>query len=133
MAEKTVPSPTETPEATTRSESTRESERYVAPPVDIYETDEGLVLLADLPGVAPDQLKVDVKEDILTIEAHPSAELQGTPVVREFELCGFFRQFQLNERIDVNRITAKLKHGVLTLTLPKAEEARPKKIKVEIA
>lgn len=133
MAEKTVETPVETQVSNVASESTRANEQFVAPPVDIYETEDGLVLLADLPGVTADKLNISVKDDILTIEARTEHSASGTPVYCEFELPSFFRQFQLSEQIDSTRISASLKHGVLTLQLPKAEAAKPKTIKVEIA
>jgi len=132
MAEKTVANPVEVQEPAQVRETTRQEERFVAPPVDIYETEEGLVLLADLPGVTADRLNVDVKDDVLTIEGRTELPAHGTPVWREFELPSFFRQFQLPQQVDVAKITATLRHGVLTLKLPKAEAAKPKTIKVQI-
>lgn len=132
MAEKTVATPMDAQETAQARETTREEERFVSPPVDIYETEEGLVLLADIPGVTADRLSVDVKDDVLTIEGRTEHPSEGTPVYQEFELPNFFRQFQLSEQVDVARITASLKHGVLTLKLPKAEAAKPKTIKVQV-
>ena len=57
----------------------------------------------------------------------------GGPVYREYGLVNFFRQFELNEKVDQSKISAELKHGVLTLNLPKAEEAKPRKIEVRAA
>lgn len=132
MAEKTVATPMDAQETTQARETTREEERFVSPPVDIYETEEGLMLLADIPGVTADRLSVDVKDDVLTIEGRTELPAEGTAVYQEFELPNFFRQFQLSEQVDVARITASLKHGVLTLKLPKAEAAKPKTIKVHV-
>ncbi len=132
MAEKTVATPVEAREGAEAQETTREQVRFVTPPVDIYETEDGLVLLADLPGVTPERLTVSVNDNILTIEGRTEYTPIGTPIYWEFELPSFYRQFQLSEQIDSSRISAKMKHGVLTLTLPKAEVARPKTIKVEV-
>ncbi len=57
---------------------------------------------------------------------------QGVPLYREFQLGNFFRQFRLADTVDSNRIQAELRHGVLTLQLPKAEEAKPRKIAVQV-
>jgi HSP20 family protein len=131
MAEKTV-APDMPEQSTPARETTREDERYLAPPVDIYATDDGLVVLADLPGVSTDRLNISVKDDILTIEGRTESTMPGTPVYREFDLPSFFRQFQLADSVDVSNITAAMKHGVLALTLPKAEAAKPKTIKVAV-
>src|SRR5215813_3440096 len=131
MAEQTVA----TPEAqkTTMTESTRHHERYVAPPVDIYETRDGLVVLADVPGVAKDALEVRVDNNMLTIRGHARHGVPGEVTYREYELVNFFRQFELSEKVDQGQITADLKCGVLTLHLPKAEEAKPRQIEVCVA
>ncbi len=128
MAEKTVPA-AEEPREPAR-EPTRAEESYVAPPVDIHEDEQGLVVVADLPGVESGALDVQVDGGVLTIHARASHVAAGTPVYREFELSGFFRQFQLPEEIEVARISADLKHGVLTLRLPRAARAQPQRIQV---
>jgi len=132
MAEKTVATPVETREGAEAQETTREQVRFVTPPVDIYETEDALVLLADLPGVTPERLTVSVNDNILTIEGRTEYAPIGAPIYWEFELPSFYRQFQLSEQIDTSRISAKMKNGVLTLTLPKAEVAKPKTIKVQV-
>jgi len=130
MAEKTVATPdVQQPKA---MENTRNQERYVAPPVDIYETQDGLVVLADLPGVAKEALDVRVDNNILTIRGHARHAVPGDIGYREYELVNFFRQFELNEKVDQQRISADLKCGVLTLNLPKAEEAKPRQIEVHV-
>jgi HSP20 family molecular chaperone IbpA len=111
-------------------EPTRADEVFVAPPADIYEDDDGLVVVADLPGIAPEALDVRVEQRILTITAHAQPAPSGTPLHREYELTGFFRQFQLPEEVDTTRIEAELKQGVLTLKLPRAAEQQPRRIEV---
>jgi HSP20 family molecular chaperone IbpA len=133
MAEKTVATPADAASHASDREATRADERYITPPVDIYETTDGLVLVADLPGVPNENLDIQVKNDILTISARVKDEAPGAPVYREFELASFFRQFQLAESVDTERIAARLSNGVLELTLPKAEAAKPKTIKVELS
>ncbi len=130
MAEKTVATPNRTTDRA--QEMTRERERYVAPPVDIYETPDGLTVLADLPGVGKDGLDIQVKDDILTIVARSQNAPKGEPIYREFQPVSYQRQFQLSDAVDTGRISAEFKHGVLTLRLPKAEEAKPKKVEVKV-
>jgi len=130
MAEKTVAAPEVQKPSTT--ESTRNHERYVALPVDIYETRDGLVVLADLPGVAQEALDVRVDNNVLTIRGQARHVAPGDAIYREYELVNFFRQFELNDKVDQSRITADLKCGVLTLQLPKAEEAKPRQIEVRV-
>ncbi len=134
MAEKTVPVPSG-PERSGGSgrEITRAQERHLRPAVDIYETSDGLVLMADLPGVAKEGLRVDVDGDLLTITGKANHVAPGDPIYREYELANFYRQFELNEEIDREKISAELKHGVLKLNLPKAEKAKPKQIEVKVA
>jgi HSP20 family protein len=69
---------------------------------------------------------------LLTIRGKPAHVAPGEPIYREYELVNFFRQFELNERVDQSKIAADLKHGVLTSLLPRAEEAKPRKIDVRI-
>ena len=131
MAERTVAAPQDQgAEISTRQEGTRAQEQYVAPPVDIYETNDGLVVVADLPGVNKDGLSIEVKDDVLTLQGRTQHAIPGRPVYQEFELLNFFRQFQLSDTVDVQKISAELKHGVLTLNLPKSERAKPRKIEV---
>lgn len=132
MAEKTVPQYTRENDTPAREE-TRSQERYVAPPVDIYETPDGLVVLADLPGVAKEGLDLRVENGLLTIRGKAAHAAQGEPVYREYELVNFFRQFELNDKVDQRNISAELKNGVLTLNLPKAEESKPRRIDVRVA
>jgi HSP20 family molecular chaperone IbpA len=132
MAEKTVAAHAQQKTPTTREE-TRSQERYITPPVDIYETADGLVVKADLPGVAKEGLDVRVENNLLSIRGKANHTAPGEPIYREYGLVNFFRQFELNERVDQLKISAELKHGVLTLNLPKAEEAKPKKVEIKVA
>ena len=130
MAEHTVAAPEV--QKSPMTERTRHHERYVAPPVDIYETPDGLVVLADVPGVATEALEVRVDHNVLTIRGHARHIVPGEVLYREYELVNFFRQFELSDKVDQGRITADLKSGVLTLNLPKAEEAKPRQIEVRV-
>lgn len=113
--------------------ATREETRYQIPPVDIFETNGGLTVMADLPGVEKDKIDVRVDQNILTIQGRTEPKPLGDSVYNEFALLDYFRQFQLNEAVDQSKITAEYKHGVLTIQLPKAEKAKPKQIAVNVA
>lgn len=130
MAEKTVAMSEPQEEQAVQPEETRTRGRYVAPPVDIYEVSDGLVVTADVPGITQEQIEVRVDNHILTIRGQVSEPVGADPSYREYELVNYFRQFELSDTVDEGKITADLKHGVLTLTLPKAEEAKPRKIAV---
>lgn len=130
MAERTIATPGAPARMRPGREGTRARDRYLAAPVDIYETPQELVLLADLPGVHRDDLEVRVEDGVLTIQGRPRPAASGRLVAQEFELAPYFRQFELGEVIDQARIAAELKHGVLTLHLPKVQPARPRRIEV---
>ena len=130
MAEKTIAAQREQTPA--GRERTRSQESFVAPPVDIYETQDGLFVMTDLPGVAKDDLDIKVEDNVLTIQGATSQSMRRSLVAREYELVGFFRQFELSDSVDQTKISAELKHGVLKLYLPKPEEAKPRKIDVKI-
>jgi HSP20 family protein len=131
MAEKTVPAPSG-PQRKGDRELTRARERHAAPPVDIYEMADALVLTADLPGVSKEGLEVRIDDEVLTISGKAAHAAPGDPIYREYDLPNFFRQFELSEEVDRDRVSAELKNGVLTLRLPKAERARPKQIEVKV-
>ncbi len=130
MAEKTVPTAAQETQPAAQ-EPTRNAERYLAPAVDIYETKEGLVVLADLPGVKIENVDVRVDEGVLTIEGRTSHNPAANPIYREFALASFFRQFQLPEQVDVAAINAKLDRGVLRVERPWAAKVKPRKIEVK--
>jgi HSP20 family protein len=132
MAEKTVAATSGKQPVATGRETTRDQERYIQPPVDIYELPEGLELLADLPGVAPGDLNVRLEDNILTIQAKAHHAVNAEPIYREFELVNFFRQFELSDEVDQEKITARINNGVLILELPKAEKAKPRQINVQV-
>ncbi len=111
----------------------KKKERFVAPPVDIFETAEGLVVVADVPGVAQDDLDVRVDRDVLTIRGHASYVAPGGNGGWEYGVPSVFRQFKLGEAIDADHIAAELTHGVLRLHLPKAEAAKARKVEVKVS
>lgn len=106
---------------------------YYEPAVDIFESKEAFTVLADMPGARRESLDVDVKEGILSLTATVEPPPEGhRPVYREYGIGGYLRRFTLSDKIDPSRIEAVLKDGVLTLTLPKAEAARSRKIEVRV-
>ena len=109
------------------------SQRQVVPPVDIFEDDHGISVLADLPGVSREQLGVRVDGDSLIIEgnASPMAVPQNMELIySEAQFPSYRRQFTLSRELDPSRIDAQLKDGMLRLTIPKSEDARPRRIDV---
>jgi len=116
-----------------KSLATRDDTLYIAPPVDIFETDEALTVVADLPGVAMDSVDIRVEDNILTIKGRATYSPKAELLRQEFSLQGYYRQFQLSDEVDQERISAESKNGVLTITLPKAEKSKPKQIKVKIS
>ena len=102
------------------------------PEVDIFETDRAITLLADIPGVKPEKLNIDLRDNILTITGDvdrlEAADEELLAV--EYETGRYYRQFTLSEVIDQTKIDAKLNLGVLRLSLPKVAKAAPRKIAI---
>ncbi len=113
-------------------EETRSTEKYIRPAVNIIETEEGLVLTADIPGASKDALDVNVEKGILTISAPAQHNMPGTSAYREFELASYYRQFTIPESLDHEKAHADYANGILTLRIPKAEVAKPKRIAVQV-
>ncbi len=128
MKETTVPQKMEQ-----KVPDTRDEERTLIPPVDIFETAEGLAVVADLPGVAKENVEINVDNSLLTIKGKAKSILPGDPLVREYQLLNFFRQFELSDKVDRENIRAEMKFGVLSVYLPKVKEQIPKKITVNVA
>ncbi|CAN5170149.1 hypothetical protein BH10PSE16_BH10PSE16_29800 [soil metagenome] len=105
------------------------------PPVDIYEDESGFTLMADMPGVAKEQLVVRVTGDNLLIEGAATVPLSGNIelVYGEAKTPQYRRSFTLSRELDPGKIEARLANGVLTLRIPKVEEARPRRIEVSVA
>jgi HSP20 family molecular chaperone IbpA len=118
-------------EVTSPAEQTRPGLVFT-PDVDIFETETAITLLADLPGVRPEDLNIDLRDNTLTIsgEIFPVEGGEEEDILIEYETGKYYRQFTLSEVIAQDKIDAKLTDGVLRLTLPKVEKAMPRKITV---
>jgi HSP20 family molecular chaperone IbpA len=106
--------------------------RFFVPSTDVYETADALTVVLEVPGVAREAVEVEVKEDVLRVEGRIDAsKYQGLePVYTEYNVGHWTRSFALSDRVDSERIEARLEDGVLTLTLPKTAAARPRRIEV---
>lgn len=116
-----------------RSSRTTPVERYVfTPPIDIHETDDGLILRADLPGVSLDTLELQVQNNRLTLFGRvPQVAPEGARLVhQEYHEGDFLRSFILSDNVDHDRISAKLTNGVLEVFLPHTPKSQPRKIQV---
>ena len=119
-------------EVASQAEQTRPGIVFT-PSVDIFETERELTVLADLPGVTSENLTIDLRENTLTLtgEVEPFEKAHEEDILVEYEVGKYYRQFSLSNVIDQSKIDAKLTDGVLRLTLPKVEEAKPRKIEVK--
>jgi len=118
-------------ESSSAVEQTRPGPVYT-PAVDIFEEGERITVLADMPGLGKDDLRIDLHENVLTLTgdvAQPEGEAEAD-VFREYYVGRFYRQFTLSDKIDQDKIEAKLTDGVLRLVLPKAEASKPRQIKI---
>jgi len=118
--------PAEVPAA----ERTRGGQTF-RPRIDIFETDEQLVLYGDLPGVAPDMLDIEFENGVLTIHGKVDRRHDvAQSLYREYGVGDYYRTFNVSEVIDSTKITAELKNGVLMVRLPKSDAVKPRRIEV---
>lgn len=103
--------------------------RTITPRVDIYESDSTFVLIADVPGVAPDGLDIVAESGSLNIHGQVLLS-HATPLYSEFELGDYHREFMLTDDLDTDKIAATLRDGVLRLEIPKSPQVQPRKIPV---
>ena len=104
---------------------------YVTPEVNICETSEGYVLEAEMPGVNKDGLEITLEGTEITILGRREHEtVPGESLLRERQVADFRRVFEFDPAIDTGKISAKMNQGVLTVTLPKSEQVKPRKITV---
>jgi HSP20 family protein len=106
--------------------------RYFLPTTDIFETEDALTVVMEVPGVGRDAIDITTENDVLKIEAKiDPAKYDGMePLYTEYNVGHFARSFTLSNKIDRQQISAKLEDGVLTLTLKKVQEAIPRKIAI---
>lgn len=122
-----------TQEHAPRAERTCGRRSYV-PGVDIFETADEIIVLADVPGSSPENIDINFENGLLTIQARiqeRNRPQQARSLLREYGVGDFYRQFQIGDGIDSTRIAAEVNQGVLTLHLPKLDQVKPRKIAVK--
>ena len=122
-------------EVARKEEARAAAESALMPPVDVFEDATGITLLADLPGIPKDRLHLQVEAETLTIEGEVALDvpegMEATPA--EGILPRYRRVFTLSRELDTDKVSAEFRNGVLTLRIPKAEHAQPRRIEVEVA
>jgi HSP20 family protein len=106
--------------------------RYYVPATDIYETDDALTVVMEVPGVARQDIDINLEHDVIRVEGHidPSKYDGLEPLYTEHNVGHFARAFSLSSKVDQQQIGAQLEDGVLTLTLRKAKDALPRRIEI---
>jgi HSP20 family protein len=108
-----------------------EAQSTLVPPCDVFENDAEVLVVADLPGVTPDALQINVERGELSLSARRDASsAQGSLARAEYREASFARRFSVPDSIDTAKISAELKDGVLKLHLPKSDAVRPRQIPV---
>ncbi len=115
----------------TKQEETVPARTFV-PTTDIFEAEEALTVILEMPGVGKENVEISVESGVLTVAGRVDySKYDGMqPVYTEYNVGNYRRSFSLSNKIDQSRIAAEMKDGVLTVTLPKAEEAKPRKISI---
>jgi len=115
----------------TRESDRSQQEQFITPPASVREISDGYTLEIEMPGVKKDGLEISVENNELTIIGRRSLPaMEGTLVHRESRPENFRRMFEIDPSIDADKISAKIDQGLVTLTLPKAEHVKPRKITV---
>jgi len=118
-------------ERAVRPQPANQERPFVSPNVNIVENKDGYVLEAEMPGVAKDGLEINLEENVLTIVGRRQAgPTIGNLLYRESNPADYRRVFELDPSIEAGKISAQIEQGVLTLTLPKAERVKPRRITV---
>ena len=108
----------------------------LAPAVDVYETTDELLVKAPLPGVKPEDIEVAIEDGLLTIKGETktgSEGRKGNYLVREHRTGKFFRRLQLPDTVDTEKVESRYEHGVLSITLPKLETKKAKRLDIKVA
>jgi HSP20 family protein len=114
-----------------RNADRAQTEQFIAPPASVIEAGDGYTLEIEMPGVTKDGLDISVENNELTIIGRRSIpKVEGTLIHHESRRQNFRRTFELDPSIDADKISAKIDQGLVTLTLPKAEHVKPRKIAV---
>ena len=111
------------------------SERVFSPYLDIAEKKDAFVVWADVPGLLPEGIEISIDGDVLTLHGKVEPpEVEGLPLLyREYTIGDYETSLRISNRVDREKIEASVKGGVLTLTMPKAAEAKPRSIEVKVA
>ena len=122
-------------DAATRNEAGQRSDAALMPPVDVVEDSAGITLRADLPGVPKEKLKLQVEAGTLTIEGEVSIAMPESmeATYAEVSVPRFRRVFTLSKELDTAKVSAEFKQGVLSLRIPKAEHAQPRRIDIKVS
>lgn len=118
------------PSMSTQTTNSAGERRFVSPPVDIFENKENIVLVADLPGVAKEDLSIQLNDRELAIMGKRRTQANGEIVSQSIRYEDFRRVFTLHQDLDAERIEAKLRHGVLTVSLPKAHAVKNREVTI---
>lgn len=116
-------------EVEAQGELTQEGPFFV-PNIDIFEDDDNIVLLADMPGVGKDDVNIHIEDGQLLIEGKVNKEAPGDYVLSEYSIGDYHCKFTLSNIVDQSRIQASMKNGVLRLVLPKSDKSKPRKITI---
>ena len=106
--------------------------RFYVPQTDVYETEDALTVVMEVPGVGREDIEIELKDDVLRVEGKIDFAKYGgmEPVYTEYNVGHWARSFSLSDKVDRERIEARLEDGVLMLTLPKTAAARPRQIEI---
>ena len=118
---------------TSSSEESTKTEKYFSPLVDIFETPEAVIVIADIPGVTQENAEISLDDNLLTIHGKMNdTQPEGRVILEEYESGHYLRKFTVAETIDREKIEASLAGGVLKVVLPKQVPVQPKKIEVKM-